>query len=50
MWMSPVVQSSPLPENWWATIHRPVCPLASVPVILNRCHEAVNVTCVGPAR
>jgi hypothetical protein len=48
--MAPLVQLSLLPANWRTTIHSPVCPLASVPVILNRCQAVVSVMFVGPAR
>ena len=43
-------QLSPLLAYCRTTIQRPVCPPASVPVILNRCQEVVIEICVGPAR
>src|ERR1035438_873333 len=48
--MAPLVQLSPFPANWRTTIHNPVCPPASVPVILNRCQAVVSVMLVGWAR
>src|ERR1039457_7332093 len=48
--MALLVQLSPFPANWRTTIHNPVCPPASVPVILNRCQAVVSVMLVGWAR